>query len=261
MEQFIPYGAPPSMTAPPADNRAEKLNNGRVWYTAIMPLLAIYVQSYANNFALGVLMWVCSVAMWVFSLLMDRRYMESKGYDMSRISPFLALIPPVYIYKRYAVIGQRSSAPIVFVMVFAYALFANGFTRYYTMKDSSYTEYVKYQTWSEISAVSAGLDGTNADKTVLDTFKKYAKTEPDKGKMEWSMKKDGVNVMVTASCKEKDFEAVFTFTYDGFSSGDTSLHQVTIDGKTYKGKEAAEKLAEVVKKIKMDDSSSSDSSK
>ena len=259
MEQYYSYGAPPSMTERPLGYNYRPLNNGRIWYTAVMPLLAVYIQSYATSFRLGVLVWAASAAMWVFSLLADRRYLESEGYDVSGLSPFLALIPPVYMTKRYSMLGQRSSAPIVFVMVFVFALYANGFTRYATLKDNSYTDYVKYENWTDISEIRSALGDFTSEKNIGNSLKAYAKSEPDSGKMSWSVKKDGVNVTVTASCKEKDFEAVFSFTYDGFSSGATKLTALRLDGKEYKDKEAAEKLAEIIKALPEDSSSSEDS--
>ena len=244
------------MTQPSALHTVRHINNGRIWYTAVMPLLAMYIQSYATNAVLGALVWTATAAMCVISLIFDRRYLEREGIDIGSLSPFLALLPPIYMYKRFRILGMQSAAPIVWAMIFAFALYANGFTRYYMLDNNAYAEFVKLKKWTDIVAVKNEIGDKEIDREISKSLRAYAKTFSEDAKVEWTVEHSGKTTKVTAACEKAKFTAEFEFDYDGFGASDTYLKKLTLDGKTYKNKDAAKKITAILEKLPNDSSSS-----
>ncbi len=202
------------------NSRYKRFSNSRIWFAACVPLISMFIEIFADRFALGVLVWVCCVVSWTLSCLLDRRYLRQNGVDVSSLSPLTALLPPLYIFKRITITGDQNTAAIVFICFAFYAACANGFSQGIAMNDDKMIGHIKDNYWSNISNLS-GVEGTDALRSIGSCI------DPDEGKLggkaraEWkAVRKDDI-VIVTVKCG--DLTMKFEETFDGFTFTDMKL--------------------------------------
>lgn len=229
-------------------------NVSRLWYAAIVPLLGIYIEVYANSFRLGVLVWGLAAVMSCAACLFDYSYIGKHGYKYDALKPAFALLPPVYIFKRTKLTGDSSVCGAVWCIMFVYALIFNGFTTAANLKKSEMTGAIKESKWSYIS----GFDDVSADKTVEETLKELftesGKPAPD---LDWNAEKHSGYVTVTCEVKDGDGGAEFRLDFDGYCFGTYHIVSLTENGKKLASDKAVTRIKELLPK---DESSEADDS-
>lgn len=202
------------------NSRYKMFSNSRLWFAAFIPLLTMFIEMYANRFALGVLCWVCCVISWTTACLLDRRYLRQKGVDVSGLSPATAILPPLYIFKRVVITGDQNTAAIIFICFAFYAACANGFSQGIAMGDAKMIGQVRDNYWTNISNLS-GVEGTNTLKTIGATIDPDADRLGNKAKAKWKAKRMEGIIYVTVKCG--DIEIKFEETFDGFAFTDIKM--------------------------------------
>lgn len=252
MDNYQPYGfnnynnpyafQPQQPTIPPLLPYTG-VDNSRVWFAAFVPLLAIFIEIFANTFTLGVLVWVCAAASAIIACINDRRYLKNAGVDVSRISPFLAFIPPIYMMVRKKQTYQANSISVIFIAAFIYALLFNGFTKGLMMDEDDMISQAADNYVQNMAQVS-GYDGYNMIYSQLTGY--CEELFPNATKFQWSAEKIGDEVQVTA--ENNRMTAVFIIPFDGYAFGDITVTSIVVDGEEY-NEDDPDKLNEIVKEI------------
>ena len=222
------------------------IGTGRLWYAALVPLFGIFIEIYADSFALGVLVWLIALIMGPAACLLDRRYVEEKGFDVLQLKPVYALLPPLYIFKRTKLTGDSQISGIVWCIMLAYALFMNGFTQSLLMDESMMVSAIENDYWSSI----AETEDVDCDDTIGVTLAAMG------GELEWTaFRADGY---LSVRCTGKSgFGANFKIDYDGYAAGKYHLVSLTINDEIYEGEDAAKIIKERFKKAESSSSAES----
>lgn len=218
-------------------NQAASLSSSRIWYAALVPIIALYVELYASNLYLGILVWSCAlISIWIACAL-DKKYLGENGIDTSRIGAAYIIFAPFYISKRSKLLRQKSSAAAVMTVALLYALVSNGFTDALTMEESDMIDQVKYN----YSVYIDGLSGYDSYNYIGESLVDWSGlTEDD---FEWSaVRKSGC---IEVYAESQVICVVFSVEYDGYAFGDITVESLNIDGEEYGGGELSEKLAEI----------------
>ncbi len=252
------YNPPPAQAKP-----ARRLSNSRVWYAAYSPLIGLFVEIYANSFALGILVWVCAIISCFIALALDKKYLNENNVNTDTLNTAYIFIPPLYMHKRAKLVGEKSFSELIFIFLFAYALLSNGFTAAALMDEDDMIYQVQENYIFNISGFEDDTNASMYNGTIGDLFEEYIGNEnSDEDLCKWEAAKDDGVITVNASYDEADkisFSAEFSMDYDGYAYGDVVLEKITLDGKTYEGDEALEQLSKILSE-ELDKSSSDESS-
>ncbi|MBR1724819.1 MAG: hypothetical protein IJ723_07375, partial [Ruminococcus sp.] len=160
------------------------------------------------------------VLSWTIACLLDRRYLMKNEVDVSELSPFTAVLPPLYIFKRVTITGDQNTAAIVFICFAFYAACANGFSQGIMMDEDKMVSQVKDNYWSNISNV-ATIDGAKDSGTIGGTIDDAPASLGADGKAKWTAKRDGNVIHVTVT--RGDLALRFEETFDGFTFTDIKV--------------------------------------
>lgn len=253
-----PFSPPPTMTSQQGFAPPYRISNSRIWYAALLPIISLFIELYASSLILGLLVWSLCIIMSITACLLDRKYLSELGVDVTPLNPVLAVIPPIYMFRRAALVGDRPSAGAVCIITIAYALMFNGFTKASGLKDKDFIDQVRYNSWISISGLERNKDAMRTSDMIGDTLDSYAKNKLGEASVEWSADKNSSDVMITAQTEDGSMKIEFYFTFDGYVCQKTEVRSVTLYGSVYKDEKAAEKLEKMLKELNGGDDSDDD---
>lgn len=249
------------------------LDNSRIWYASVVPILGLFIEVFATSKPFGVLVWAMAVIMLIAACLLDRKYVMAQGIDLSKVPAITAILPPVYMIKRCKLTSTRQSPSIVWVIMTLFALLFNGFTVGASMTEDDMVSQVRDNYLMNVSGFS--------ERTELDLIGDILE-EHAGGKLAWTAEYSGEKVVVSAVCKSKKsdeseapqtkgevlkelldnssvsesadenddkniiFSIEFEMNFDGYSFGEIKIISITDGGKTYDGKKAAKHFTDIV---------------
>ena len=255
-QQFSYYPSSPADT--PVTNLVKEysLSDGRIWYAALLPAISRFIEIYATNRTLGILVWALCVIMGIGACVADRKYVEKTlpaDVDLHGLSTGLAVFPPAYMLKRNKILGERSSAGAVCIIMLVFAICTNGFIKGLTVTDKDFKEQIKTNYWNAVPGIHTSLP---SEELIGNTLDNCADKISSGSRMKWSAERVGDYVTVTAKMDyDGDLEIVFGYTYDGYAAGDIEVKSFTLNGKTYKDSEAREQLNDLIDSDSSDESS------
>lgn len=254
--QYYPSSPPPAMTPQQSYAHQYKISSSRIWYAALLPLISLFIEIYAMNFLLGLMVWGFCIVMSIAACLFDRDYLNKLGIDVSPISPTFALIPPIYMFKRAALVGERPSVGSICIITMVYALAFNGFTKALTIDNGDLIDHVRGNYWVNVSGVESGSGAQQSFELIGDTLDRYTDEQLGGSELHWSVDDDGKKILVSADTNDGSMAVEFRFTFDGYVFGDIEVESLTIDGRTYTDEKAAEQLSKIVGRDNDNDDSS-----
>ncbi len=249
MEEYVLPGEQPAAEETPAPHRS-LLDSSRLWYAALVPLFGIYIEIYAANLTLALLVWGLALIMGPVACLLDRKHLVKRGADVSSLRPACVLLPPLYMIKRTKLTKDSPVCAIVWCVMMAYALIMNGFTSALTMDGDDIAGLIADSEWSYIEETK----DVNCDRTIKETLE-----ELSGGTLTWAGSKtdDGLSAVCA---DENGFGARFRLEFDGYMVGDMHLVSINMDGAVYEGESAAKLITERFDTPDSSEESSGDSS-
>ena len=216
-----------------------KIRDGLILYAAVLPVAALFIENYAINKYLGLLVWAIVLIMRPVSCYLDLRWIIKKGYSFD-ISPKLCLLPTVYIFKRSMALRRNTVIAIISLICIGYGAMGNGFVAGLRVSDDSILEAVKNQSVSHTSGLK--------DYNVYDSFSAAFEKKVDD--VSYSVVSDGDKRIVTATgVKKADGKTkvtfVFTVVHDGYAYTSFELNEVRENDIQLKGKEKKALLDEL----------------
>lgn len=226
-----------------------KVRDGLVWYSAILPALALFLENYALNKYLGIMVWAVVIIIRPLCCYFDRKNLLNAGYENVGKSWYVFL-PTVYLFKRCMLLRHNTAIAVVCMICLSYGIIGNGFTVGLMMDDDTFVSAVK-----------------NEPMTSISDFKSFAlyesfETAADRALSEisYSIEANGDERTVTVKGKSKTDDEplifVFKIVHDGYTYRSFKLFAV------YKGDiklEDSEKK-EYLKKLFANSSDNSSSS-
>lgn len=213
------------------------IQNGAVYYAALLPLFGMFLENFAVNIWLGIFLWVLVIAAAPLACYRDAVQLERIGVAPPELKRS-AWIPVVYIAKRCRALRQNYSPVVIIVIAVLYALGNNGFVASHSMKNSDYIDYVKTSSVVYIPEISDEM----SPNTIAEQLSAYMDEIPV-----YKIERSGSVRTITAEGKAdgKKLSIVFTIKNDGFAFSDFKISEITLDGK----KLNADERAELIKKI------------
>ncbi|MGN0632355.1 MAG: hypothetical protein ACI4JW_00650 [Oscillospiraceae bacterium] len=249
---FSFYGAPNNSVS--AVNMLSRfLSNSRIWYAAVVPIIALFAEVYATDKYLGVLVWLCAAASAIAACIADRKYIASNNVDTKAIPFVLVFLPPIYIFRRLKLTFQSAVCGIVSIVMIVYALVFNNFIAALTLNEDGMIDQVKENFWFNIS----GCSSVSESVTVSEKLEIFNEQEcGNKSEIKWQAEQtDGYITVRAYSEYKKDsdeyakygnsFDISFRVEYDGYAFGKIEVTELTVMGEKYEGKQATEKLLEI----------------
>lgn len=224
----------PSVVAP-----IRKIRNGMIWYAAVLPALGLFLENYALNKYLGMLIWCIVILARPAACLADRHILLSSGAVKS--SPLLlAFFPTVYIFKRCFDLKQNTAVAVVCIISLSYGIIGNGFVVGMSVNDDSIIEYVKGKYAHSVAGTQLEGQPVSFEDAVSKTL--------DNVKYEITQKGDERTVAVKGKTKEGSDEICFIFTvvHDGFTLTEFKLSEVIKNGTKLEGDERSELLRKLL---------------
>lgn len=210
-------------------NELPKIKNGRMWYMAFLPLFACYLENFAVNIILGILLWVSVIIICPLICISDEKHLRSFGIDTVNLYKY-RLIPPVYLFKRSVVTKQSSTSFVLFIIFLAYAVMNNGFSQALRINDDTFIRSVQS---SYVSSLSE-YDEITSYKTIGEQIEAFA--NKDSVEWEFSQDKDFRYVSVSGKCSyegkdNQNFELIFKIDFDGYALISTEVESLSVNGK------------------------------
>lgn len=208
-------------------NELPKIKNGRIWYAAILPLLACYLENFAVNIILGAVLWISVIIICPLVCISDEKHLRSFGLNTFELNKY-KFIPPVYLFKR-SIITRQSNTPFIIFLVFsAYAIMNNGFVQALRINDDTFIRSIQSSYVSSLSEYEEVIS-YNTIRSQIENF-------ANKDSVDWKFSKDKDFRYVTAAgeCtyKGKDnqkFEVVFQIDFDGYALISTEVKSLSIE--------------------------------
>lgn len=233
-------------------NELPKIRNGRIWYVAILPLLGLYLENFAVNLYLGILLWAFIIIACPLVCIWDEKDLSKLGLSNRQLHS-VRWFAPLYIFKR-SVFTKQSTAPVVMFCIFGlYALMNNGFTTSLRLNDDSFISLVK----STGIASLEEYQESGYDEKIGSQIKIFA----NENSTEWTVTKENGTRIVTVAGKcnydgefDRSFVIEFEVEFDGYAIKKINVGGVKFNGKELDGDERSQ-LLETVFTAKNDESS------
>lgn len=219
----------------PTARPQKKIRNGLVWYAAILPALGLFLESYALNKYLGMLVWSIVIIARPAACLADRHILLRDGADI-RIPTILAFLPTVYIFKRCFDLKQNTAIAVVCLISLSYGVIGNGFVVGLTMDDDKATEIVRNRYAASVAGVRGAIDPESFDTAINRALDHVS----------YDVERNGderiVTVKGTDPSTEDKYVFVFSVVHDGYALTGFELKEVTLNGSTVEGDDRSELL-------------------
>lgn len=201
--------------------KAQKLNNGLIWFICFLPLIGLFFEKYADSKTAGIVLWVLVPLMMIGSSLADIGQLRRQGIETDRLIKWVWLTP-VYVYKREKLCGRELYKAIICGFFVIAALFMNSFTQSIKID----TDYMTISAQNSYVQSLDNFSGSSA-KVIGDCITAYLGEDA-----EWGCTKDGDNYTVTAegSHGSDSYKITFVIVYDGFTYCSFKISDVVKNG-------------------------------
>lgn len=221
-------------------NQLPKIRNGAMWYVALLPALAIFLENYAINKWLGMLVWGFVLVACPIICYRDALKLINMGIGRSSMKTAAVLCPVAYMFMRCKALRQSSTKAVMFIIFTGFAIMGNGFTVSLNMDDNAFIERVKYNyviNLEELSTeTSFNMIGEQLNAYITEDEAKY------------EISTEGDLRYITAKGTDgsgKALEIVFAVDYDGFAFKSYSVDSISLDGQKLSDIEKQELLEKI----------------
>lgn len=240
-------------TSSQTNNKSEVINNGFVWYAALIPGLALFIETFALNKYMGFLIWGLVLVLRPLCCIIDRNLLIKKGRLSCHIA--WALFPTVYIFKRCMAIKNNMVMAVICVICLSYGAIGNGFTTSLFINDETIVNAVKDNSLTSLSGLK--------DQSSADSISSAA--EKAMSDITYSIVTDGDERYVTISGVSKNngdnIEITVKVVHDGFTYISLGLEKFCKNGEEITDDERKEMLKELFSASIQSKSTDSSSSK
>ena len=224
-------------------NSLPKIRNGRLWYIILLPVLGLFLESFATNKWIGLALWLTIILLSIFVCIRDEKALRSFG--VSHLKLYKArFFPPLYIYRRLVATRQSKFPFGLFITILIFATINNGFVTGLTMNDESFIQLVQINYVSSISQ----FEDYDSTEMIEDRLEDFAIEDT----LKWSYAEDDKHkyVTVTGLCNydnksSQRFEIVFRMKFDGYTITKTDITHVKFSGKELNGEDKEKFLHKV----------------
>lgn len=245
-------------------NQLPKIRNGAVWYVAILPALAMFLEAFAVNKYLGFLLWGFVLIASPIICYYDMKTLEKYGVDVHAFKKYIFLIPVIYIYTRCRILRQSNTKAVMYVVFAVFALFGNGFTRSLQMTNQDFIDNVKQNYVVNLEDFS----GQTSMNVIGTQIKSFVKGNEVKYKIETKDNLRYVTASGVCSYDKKDnqkIDIIFELNYDGYAFKSFKVDSILINGEKLNDEKKEKLMKEIFleehkEKSKKDASSKSDQS-
>lgn len=219
--------------------------NNAVNYVVFLPFLALFLENFAVNMMLGILLWVLVVFFMRFAAYQDAKAAVEKNILQESAKTVAMISPAVYIFMRCRAL-ERGTGRFVFICAaILAALFMNGFTSSFRMNPQSFVEYAKSRYLSEIGLYN-DLDNFEENYVVSERADIFLDAQ------DWSYSEfDGKKCIILTGkfsanapeeYKGKELELRFDSNFDGYNIKTMTLNvsECAVDEEELSNKETEE---------------------
>ncbi len=228
-------------------------DNSLVWYVAILPAFAMFVNIYAENKYHGFLLWGLVILLRIGVCIYDNKKLIKMGmWQQSKVSPTV-LLPFVYIIKRTGFLKRKSTIIVVAGGCLLFGITSNGFVQTALATDETYCQYVSQYYSSYITNLPEEENFYPDDDDIIDMILKkkcYGSTytgEDKKAEVDYSSEViDNVRyVTATATYEKEELEIVFILDHDGYIFKGMEIDEISHGGEKLSGDEKDELIKEL----------------
>lgn len=229
----------PEIVAAANEPQMNKIRNGLVWYAAILPALGLFLENYALNKYLGMLVWAIVILARPAACFADRRMLMRDGAECKTPS-ILPLFPTAYIFKRCIDLKQNTAVAVVCLISLSYGIIGNGFVVGMSMNDDKAIELVQNRYAASIAEVGGVIDPESFDTAIK-------KSLTDVGyEVERSGDVRTVTVKGTDTSTGDKYVFEFSVVHDGYALIEIDLKKLSLNGEPIEGEERAELLKAIL---------------
>ena len=234
-------------------NQLPKVRNGAMWYVALLPALAAFLENYAINKWLELLVWGFVLIACPAICHSDAVKLERMGIGNAKMKKEAVICPVAYMFMRCKTLRQGSMKAVLFTIFTGFAIMGNGFTVSLSMDDNAFIERVK-------NSYAVNLEDLS-DEMSFNIIGKQLNSYISEDEAKYEIITDGDKRYVTAKGTDPDgkkLEIVFLLDYDGYAFKCFKVDSITLDGSELSADEQAELLKKIF--IEADDDNSDRSS-
>ena len=208
------------------------IQNGLIWFVCILPVFGLFLENYAINAIVGIILWSAVVVLIPFCCVIDCKNLEAQGYDMRSAKKFL-FFPPLYIHKRNQIFHHSFINVLIISLGLATAVFFNGFSQGLTLTANKVQAVVQNSYVSNLENFSG--TSTNIIGTQLEEY--FGKSA------EWTSEKtnDGFSVVCSGTKGGETIKVYINVKHDGFCYQGVKVDKITVNN-VKANKETSKKL-------------------
>lgn len=188
-----------------------KVPGGYLMYAILLPAIGLFLERYAYSAKVAMIHWALVLILMPVSCALDKRMLEKYEVDTITLGKTY-LFPPLYIFKRQALVHKETALCIACIVLCVGAIFTNGFVKGMRINNDIMPEVVQNSSFSQLNNFS----GTTLT-TIGECLKAYSSEE-----LKWTSEKADYGFKVTAQGKhnDKSFSMIFAVEFDGFTYHD-----------------------------------------
>jgi len=244
-EQYMP----PQYYAPAAKPKAPI---GYILYAMFLPVIGLFLERYAVSAIVAIIMWALVLILMPITCALDKKMLVKYDVNTESLGKTF-LCPPLYIYKRQAMVRGEKMLCVACVTLLIGAIFTNGFIKGMRINEETVEAMIPNTAVTQLSNFSG-----KSQSTIGECLKAYSTKD-----LKWSTTKQsyGFDSVASGVHDGKDFKVTFKLEFDGFAYHDFIITAVEVDGKALEKDDRKDFLqACFVDYKKSDSSSATDSS-
>ncbi len=200
-----------------------KVKNGYMLYALFLPVIGLFLERYAVSALVAIILWSLILILMPVVLLTDKKNLNKENVNTETLGNSF-LLPPLYIFKRQALVGGETMLCVASVTLIIGAILTNGFIKGLRINTTNVNEMVPNSSVTQLDNFSG-----NTKYTIDECVKAYSSTD-----VNWSTEKKVYGFEITAQGKHssKDFTIIIKLEFDGFTYHDFRITDVKINGES-----------------------------
>ncbi|MGN0601219.1 MAG: hypothetical protein ACI4I7_00765 [Oscillospiraceae bacterium] len=203
-----------------------KIRNGKVWYVAFLPLLGLFLENFAQNKWMGIILWLSILVIGPIVCISDEK--DLRKFGVSSLQLYKArFFPPLYVYRRIIMTKQTKTPFVMLIIFMIWALLNNGFAASLKITDETFINMIQNCYTSSVT----DLDENKVNNIIGERIDDFAQ----KDTVKWSYSEDDCFKYVTVSglCnygskQSQKFEITFKLNYDGYKVKEITLQSASL---------------------------------
>lgn len=231
----------PNSYMPPQKRRLEKgerSNTGGVWFVTLLPIIGLFLESFATDKYAGAALWIAVIVLIYFGCIADFRSIRHEVLESQEDRlKMLLVFPPAYLYCRDKMLNSEGYKGLVLAVLIIAAAFANGFTEGLSVNEENLIPLLENAWVTELDNLSGSSENYIGEQLESWFDDGYSSEGSKAGEI--------FTIVFSGTHEGKPAEVVIKVEFDGFAYQSIYAKSVTIDGERLEGEALRDELAEI----------------